>query len=121
MPAPEWHYTGTVIRWVDGDTVDMRVEKVIDVGFRIQQTAAYTGRFRLVTVDTPEQGDPGYEEAREFCESWLPPGSTVDVTTYKSDSFGRWLADLRFPGAPGTASRSMSELLLRHGHAEVWS
>lgn len=116
-----WDYEGTVVRWVDGDTVDLTVAKEIDIGFHIHQRAEYTGRFRLVTVDTPERGQPGYHEAREFCESWLPPGAAVDVTTYKTDSFGRWLADLRFPDAPGTASTSISELLLRHNLAEVWT
>lgn len=82
-------YRATVDRWVDGDTVDM----VFDLGFRI----AVHQRIRLLGVDTPERGQPGYIEARQVAESIHPPGSTVIISTEKplaGDKYGRYLAAL---------------------------
>lgn len=118
----DYTYTGYIQRWVDGDTVDMNVVRDIDFGFGITQRIIHSGRFRLVTVDTPERGQPGYDEAREFCETWMPVGLEVVVRTHKDpDNWGRYLADLTFkPPVAENASGSMSELLLRHGLAEPY-
>lgn len=82
-----------VIRVVDGDTVDMR----LDVGFHL--TAAL--RFRVLDLDTPERGEPGWAEATGITSSWLAvhaalPGG-LRARTAKADSFGRWLADIYQP------------------------
>lgn len=76
-------YRGTVIRWVDGDTLDIEV----DLGFRMKTTQ----RFRLLGVDTPERGQPNYREAREMAESLCPPGTELLFESMKSDKYGRWL------------------------------
>ncbi|MFY3740901.1 MAG: micrococcal nuclease [Candidatus Nitrosomirales archaeon] len=55
-------FTGKVTRIVDGDTLD-----VSDI------------RIRLALVNTPEQGQPLYREARQFTASLCPVGSTVLV------------------------------------------
>ena len=53
-------FTGTVTKIVDGDTIDVN-----DV------------RIRLALVNTPEQGQPLYREARQFTSSLCPVGTTV--------------------------------------------
>jgi|GEM_PF-796915 len=55
-------FTGKVTRIVDGDTLDVN-----DI------------RIRLALVNTPEQGQPLYREARQFTASLCPVGSTVLV------------------------------------------
>lgn len=78
-----------VIRVVDGDTVDLRV----DVGFYL--TAAL--RFRVLDLDTPERGEPGWAEATAVARAWLTSGRRLRATTAKADSFGRWLAQVYDP------------------------
>ncbi len=80
-----------VHRIVDGDTYDLE----LDLGF--YQYGVY--RVRLLDVDTPEiYGRNASEEghlAIEFVRSWLDERmarETLVATTFKADSFGRWLA-----------------------------
>ena len=102
----------SLVKAVDGDTVDL----VLDVGFHLTKT----DRFRLTIVDTPERGQTDYLAAKWFTESWigdkLADGFPVYVTTHKTDSFGRWLADIWIPG-----DESLSSALLQYGLAKVWS
>ena len=84
-----YEYRGTVVRWIDGDTVDM----VVDLGFRITTSQ----RFRLLGVDTPERGEAGYVEARQVAEAIHPVGSVVVIRTEKplaGDKYGRYLVSL---------------------------
>lgn len=90
-------YQGTILRWVDGDTVDLHLTREFDMGFYVTLTGTYQSRFRLAGIDTPERGQPGYAEARTLAESLCPIGSTVTVTTYKADKYGRFLADITTP------------------------
>lgn len=85
-------YTGcTIIRWVDGDTVDIRV----DMGFR----SWFEGRFRLYGIDCPERGQPNHNEATGAANTMAPPGSVVDIRTYpNSDKYGRWLVEIMASG-----------------------
>ena len=59
----DYRYKCEVQRCVDGDTVDAD----LDLGFHM--TARI--RFRLAGIDTPERGEPGYQEATEHLESLL--------------------------------------------------
>lgn len=88
-----------VIRWVDGDTVDLRVSSVHDFGFRFRYGFTFDDRFRLFGVDTPERGRPGWAEATAECERLAPAGSLVFLRTYKDsrDKYGRWLAEIFLP------------------------
>lgn len=84
---PTFCYAATVVRWVDGDTVDLR----IDLGFYMTAEC----RFRLHGIDTPERGQRNHDEATAHCQSLAPPGTTVTAQTYKvADKYGRWLAVL---------------------------
>lgn len=80
-------YSARVIRWIDGDTVDLRV----DLGFR---TFAET-RFRLYGIDTPERGQKNHDEATALCNSLAPAGADITIHSYKdADKYGRWLAEI---------------------------
>lgn len=87
-----WNYSAEVVRIVDGDTVDLK----IDLGFR----ASFTDRFRLFGIDCPERGEIGWPEAGEGLKQLVPVGSRVNVTTSHpktrdpKDGFGRWLATI---------------------------
>jgi endonuclease YncB( thermonuclease family) len=58
--------TGIVTRIVDGDTLDVHINRII------------TG-VRFALVNTPERGEAGYKEAKDFLEDRCPVGSTVLV------------------------------------------
>lgn len=81
-----------VRRVIDGDTVDL----VLDLGFHIR----VTDRFRLNGIDTPELNDKDpvlrdrAQAAKKFTADWLTNSGPYLVETYKTDSFGRWLADV---------------------------
>ena len=82
-------YLAKVVRWVDGDTVDMEV----DLGFRISTLQ----RFRILNVDTPERGEEGYLRAKGIAEVNYPVDSVVRVSTHKppgTDKYGRYLVEL---------------------------
>lgn len=106
-----------VMRVVDGDTVDLS----IDVGFYLHAGL----RFRLLGIDTPERGQPGAAEATAYTRRWLDNNlSLADVgvelraTTWRADSFGRWLADVySFDTTTGIRVAGLSGDLIEHGHA----
>lgn len=101
-------YRATVVRWVDGDTVDLDV----DLGFHLHTH----DRFRLLGVDTPERGREGYDEATAFAEGMAPVGSEVTVTTTKTDSFGRYLARIM-----NHQHRDISHHLIQSGHGRIYT
>lgn len=84
-------YSATVVRWIDGDTVDLHV----DLGFHLFAEL----RFRLYGIDTPERGQKNHDEATALCNSLAPTGSQVFIRSHKdADKYGRWLADVDSPG-----------------------
>lgn len=92
IPQTAYEYRATVVRWIDGDTVDLNV----DLGFHLTMA----GRFRLDGIDTPERGRQGHLEAKARAEALAPVGSDVLVITEKGDKYGRWLAVLCPPVGP---------------------
>lgn len=90
----DWTYIrqGLVVNIVDGDTVDLD----ISLGFRVRMQM----RFRLYGINTPERGQPNYNEAKDFLASLIPPNTFVDIRSYKpnvlpkGDSFGRWVIEI---------------------------
>jgi micrococcal nuclease len=84
---------------VDGDTID-----VIGVG-----------RIRFVGVNTPERGQAGYQEAKDFVKSYCL-GKTVylDIDDAKNhDKYGRTLAVVY------ADNQNINSLLLKKGYAEI--
>lgn len=89
----------TVTRVVDGDTVHLDGEA-----------------HRLVLVDTPERGEPGFDEATDFVKArCLDKTVAYDQNDPQpTDRFGRHLSLLYCDG-PGMPS--INELLVREGHS----
>ena len=91
MPLPDINYVSKAVveGWVDGDTVDMDV----DLWFKFHAHM----RFRLLGIDTPERGRPGYVEATQFNASHLPAGTVTKIQSTKPqkyDKYGRYLVDI---------------------------
>ena len=79
--------SGTVVKVIDGDTVDIRI-------------AGQDTRVRLLNIDTPETADPNKSvecmgpEASDHLKSLLAPGDKVDLEydVERTDKYGRTLA-----------------------------
>lgn len=108
-PLPFDYRVAAVVRIVDGDTFDL----ILDLGLRV----TLAGRFRLLGVDTPERGEPGFVEAAGYAGGWIDGAFDVGqlrARTHKADAFGRWLVDLYAHGDPDD---TLSRALLDAGHA----
>lgn len=73
------------VRVIDGDTIEI----ILQLGF---ETYAKR-RVRLLGVDTPERGQNNFKEATEFTRKCVED-KDIYVQTYKSDVFGRYLANV---------------------------
>lgn len=95
----DYRYNGVVLKWVDGDTVDI----MVDLGF----TVSVRQRFRLLGVNTPEKGEAGYVEATGLSNAYVPVGSKVTLQSKKTDKYGRYLAEV----FPSTSTVSVNAFL----------
>lgn len=96
----------TVIRIVDGDTI----ECMVDLGFKTR----FQDNFRLSGIDTPERGKPGFYEASEYLDNLLKKENyKIELETLRRDKYGRWLADARSL----TTGASFNAQMVTEGHA----
>lgn len=92
-----------VLRAIDGDSVRI----VVDTGFK----HAATVDVRLLGVDTPERGQPGYAEAAAFTRDWLASAGRIVLECHGEDKYGgRWLGVLR-----DHAGASLADALIAAG------
>lgn len=105
-----YEYRATVIRVVDGDTVDLRV----DLGFEV----TYTDRYRLSGIDAPERGKPGGAEATAWLTEKISTRAEIIIKTDKDkrESFRRYLAEIYLPGDWASLNQQMIEA----GHATAY-
>lgn len=98
-------YQATVVKVVDGDTVDLDV----DLGFSIHRKE----RFRLSDINAPEVSTTAGLEAKAYMIGRLPIGTVVTITTKKdrADNYGRFLANI-FLG-----DVNLNQEMLSTGHA----
>ena len=71
---------------------------------------------RLSLVNSPERGEPGYQEAKDFASTVCPVGSNaefVEDSWQLTDKYGRSL------GLVYCNDMMLNELLLTNGHAEI--
>lgn len=85
-----YHYKATITKWVDGDTLDVRIE----LGFHMTANI----RIRLgMDVDTLELRGAekvGGKKVKAWCEMNWPVGTEIEVATKKTGKYGRWLGIL---------------------------
>ncbi len=107
IPAPEplehggtgGNLEGEVTRIVDGDTLYIEGVKI-----------------RLALVDSPEVGEAGYDEAKDFAADICPVGSqaTADQDDWQlEDQYGRMIAVVYCGG------KNLNHELLKSGHAVI--
>jgi micrococcal nuclease len=114
-----YEYKAKLRKVVDGDTVDLDV----DLGFYM--TAAI--RFRVLGVDTPElrggtdETKAKAREAKAFVIEALSSAKHIAITTSKADSFGRWLARIRYWPTDDLTVVDLSEELIRRGLGTIYS
>ena len=99
-------YRATVVRVVDGDTMD----EDIDLGFYMRTRQ----RLRVARIDTPERGEPGFTEATDRVKELCPVGKEVVISTSKTGGFGRCLAEVMVDEV------NLSDTLLTEGYAELY-
>ena len=111
-----WHYPATVLRVIDGDTLDARV----DLGF----ATTLDERFRLADINAPEifgvpAGSPERERglaARAFLEERLAASNgRVNLTSERRGKWRRWIAMVCVPGQ----AMSLNYQLVRAGLADL--
>lgn len=112
-PTPDERRAATVVRVVDGDTVDV-------------QLAGRTERLRLIGMDTPETVDPRQpvqcfgREASARAKALLPEGTQVriagDPTQDTRDQYGRLLVYLWLPDG-----RLFNEVMIAEGYAHEYT
>lgn len=103
-----YRYAATVVRVIDGDTVELDV----DLGFRVRHRCI----FRVYGVDAPERrGDTreAGDRAREWLSSTLA-AHELRIETFKPDKYGRWLFDAEVDGL------RLSSWMIAAGHAVPW-
>jgi endonuclease YncB( thermonuclease family) len=101
-------YAVEVTRTVDGDTF---FGNLIVSDFNMVFT---NQKFRFLGVNTPERGQNGYYEAKEFVAQTCD-GKTLKVDLHGKDSFGRWLINVFYEDG-----KSLNEELLKLGLAVVF-
>lgn len=85
-----YNYTAKVLRVVDGDTIDVE----IDLGFDIWHKT----RLRLAHIDAYEQSTVKGKQATGYLKAALAEEPLVQITTYKPDKYGRYLAEVFVKG-----------------------
>ena len=100
-------YKAIITNVVDGDTVDVNV----DLGFKVYSKQ----RIRLAGIDTPERGQPGYQEAKDRVTE-LVLNKEVCLQTFKASKFGYYLGILVVvDGHP-----SLNDILLEENLAKLY-
>lgn len=86
-----FEYAATVVKVIDGDTVDLTV----DLGFHVSIAI----RTRVLGIDAPETSTSAGKVARDRLREELPVGQSVMIHTAKDpgDKYGRWLARIMGP------------------------
>jgi endonuclease YncB( thermonuclease family) len=101
-------YPATVLRVIDGDTVEVR----IDLGFGLSLVEPV----RLAGIDAPEMSTPAGPLARRALTNFLPMSTAATLRTgaAERDKYGRVLGDLLVAG------RSAGQEQLLRGHARPY-
>lgn len=110
MTVTGTHWTvDKVSRAVDGDTVRLIRKRTTHLdGLTLDVYDSEPVAVRLVNLDTPERGQPGYLQARVDLVGWLDDHPDLSVITYPGGGFDRLLGDIYVTGDIGnTATQHM--------------
>jgi len=99
-PPPGSKLANTVLRVIDGDTIELLLMKSVEFV-----------KIRLDGIDCPEKGQPYYEEATAYT-SGLCLHKQVRVIKHGIDKYGRLIADIVLPDG-----ENLSEEIVRAGFA----
>jgi endonuclease YncB( thermonuclease family) len=99
-------HAGTVLRVVDGDTIDVSVPLAStrradgDLGFHLYaqhgQVVLHLS-VRLLGCNAIEHDQPGGMEAKQHLQQLLPVGTVVTLATVKNDKYSRFDAAVTLP------------------------
>lgn len=113
-----FQYAATVLRVIDGDTIDVKV----DLGFRV----LFETQVRFKGLNAPETRGPSREaglKTKAYVAEAIPPGTLIIINTYKVEKYGRYLAEVLYmPGAKtrdevAQTGRNLNRELLDQGLA----
>lgn len=111
-----YQYNAEILKIIDGDTVDARV----DLGFMVFKKE----RFRLARINAAEMTDPTPEgraraiAAKAFLETYLV-GKKLVVESKKTDIYGRYIGELTVANEKGQLI-NVSTLMLSMGLVEEY-
>lgn len=110
---PQYVYNALVTNVVDGDTIDATVY----LGFYV----AASIRFRLKGINTPEMNDsdPVIREAAQRAKKRVQDlilNKQVSLRSFKTDKYGRWLADIYLD-----QNSTINNLLINEGLAVAYT
>lgn len=99
-----YEYKATLVKVVDGDTIDV----MVDLGFDVHLVQ----RVRFARINCPEMSTPEGPVSKQFVIDYLV-GKDVVIKTSKNtfDRYGRWIAEV-FAGVD-----NLNDLLLQKGLA----
>jgi len=101
-----YEYKATIVKVVDGDTVDVDIDLGFDVWLRNQ-------RIRLYGIDTPECRTRNKREkahgllAKKYVQKALVVGRTYALRTKEKGKFGRFLGEFK------TGKGAITKLLIK--------
>jgi|TARA_R110000824_G_scaffold159471_1_gene333853 micrococcal nuclease len=107
-------YSATVVRVIDGDTVDVDIDLGFDCWIRKQ-------RIRLSGIDTPESRTRDKQEkiyglaAKKYVQGFLALNTVVTIKTVEKGKYGRYLGDFKVKG------KWLCKALLDNYHAVEYS
>lgn len=102
VPIAVSNESGVVVHVVDGDTIDVKLSSGVE-------------RVRLICVDTPERGKPGFGEATNFTKLLvMDKVVTLEKDVSETDRYGRLLRYVYIGGD------SVNRALVAGGYARVY-
>jgi len=111
-----YEYKATVVKVVDADTLDVRV----DLGFKISQEM----RIRLARIDAwevrGEEREKGLEATQFVIDLFDNLGEDYIVIRTQKDKtgkYGRYLAEVIVMNSDGSEKFNLNERLVKEGHA----
>lgn len=111
-----YEYKAKLLRVIDGDTIDC----IIDLGFNVR----IKERVRLKGIDTPEvrtkdleEKERGFAAKNRVIELFKGVDEFTVITEIRKGKYGRILGTITLPDR----KISLNEMLIKEGHAEVYT